>query len=176
MNKTRNIWHSLNEVPDFKRGEDGVLKIMLTDGQEIHQMWRCTEENFKYMHLYWYGVKAWAYYSDLLPSKQELPDEVICAYNFVDDSEKIHQWLFRDSLRLIGTSNFKWQDEYTDEDRFSITLERSCDRQGKVCIKITYSNNTVEMCSIDGDPCGFVRQFVEKRHIRVIPPTIKKED
>ena len=174
MNETKQIWHTLTEVPDFSRSKDGILRIMLTDGKEMHPMENCTEDNFKYMHLYYYGAKAWAYYGDLLPDKVAEEPERISAYEFVGDSEKIYKWLFSDNLRLIGTANFKYGDEITEQDNFIITIERSTDRYDNDCISMGHprdngSNYGVNI-TVEGEPQEFVRRLVEERHIRVIPP------
>lgn len=175
MNETKQIWHSLAEMPDFSRSKDGILRLMLTNGKEMQPMGNCTEDNFKYMHLYYYGAKAWAYYGDLLPDKVAEEPERISAYEFVGDSEKIYKLLFSDNLKLIGTANFKYGDEITEQDNFIITIERSTDRYGKDCISLKYprdyGNDLSGNITIEGEPQEFVRRLVEERCIRVIPPT-----
>ena len=173
--KTRNTWHSLAEVPDFSRSKDGILRIMLTNGKEMQPMGNCTEDNFKYMHLYYYGAKAWAYYGDLLPDETDEPPVATEAYEFVGDSEKIYHWLFNDNLKLIGTGNFKYGDEVTDEDKYIITIWRDGDRYDNDCIRIAYTDRKDFDYTIDGDPMEYVRRLVEERHIRVIAPTKKEE-
>ena len=180
MNETKQIWHSLAEVPDFSRSKNGILRIMLTDGKEMHPMDNCTKNSFKYMHLYYCGAKAWAYYGDLLPDKVTEEPERVSAYEFVGDSEKIYKWLFYDNLKLIGTANFKYGDEITEQDNFIITIERSTDRYGKDCISLGYprdnGDNYGGNISIEDDPQEFVRRLVEERHIRVIPPREQQAD
>jgi hypothetical protein len=178
MNETKQIWHSLAEVPDFSRSKDGILRIMLTDGKEMQPMDNCTEDNFKYMHLYYYGAKAWAYYGDLLPDKVTEEPERISAYEFVGDSEKIYKWLFSDNLKLIGIANFKYGDEITEQDNFIITIERSTNRCGEECISMGHpryndGNYGVDI-TVEGEPQEFMSRLVEERHIRVIPPTYIK--
>lgn len=175
MNETKQIWHSLTEVPDFSRSKDGILRIILTDGKEMHPMDNCTEDNFKYMHLYYYGAKAWAYYGDLLPDKVAEEPERISAYEFVDDSEKIYEWLFSDNLRLIGTANLRYGYEIGHDD-FIITIKRITNRRGEECIGLKYprdygSGDFSGKIAIEGEPQEFVRHLVEKLGIRVIPPT-----
>lgn len=178
MNETKQIWHSLAEVPDFSRSKDGILRIMLTNGKEMHPMDNCTEDNFKYMHLYYYGANAWAYYSDLLPGKVAEEPERVSAYEFVGDSEKIYKWLFSDNLNLIGIANFKYGDGITEQDNFIITIERSTDRYGNDFISLCHprdnGSNYGGNITIEGEPQEFVRRLVEERHIRVIPPTYIK--
>jgi len=175
MNETKQIWHSLAEVPDFSRSKDGILRIMLTNGKEMHPMDNCTEDNFKYMHLYYYGAKAWAYYGDLLPDKVAKEPERVSAYEFVGDSKNIYKWLFSDNLELIGVANFKYGDEITEQDNFIITIERSTNRRGEECISLKYprgyGSNLSGNFTIEGEPQEFVNRLVEERHIRVIPPT-----
>jgi len=175
MNETKQIWHSLAEVPDFSRSKDGILRIMLTNGKEMHPMDNCTEDNFKYMHLYYYGAKAWAYYGDLLPDKVAEEPERSSAYEFVDDSEKIYKWLFSDNLKLIGIANLKFGDKITEQDNFIITIEQSAGGIDKADISLEYprdnGNNYGGNITVEGDPQEFVSRLVEERHIRVIPPT-----
>lgn len=178
MNETKQIWHSLAEMPDFSRSKDGILRIMLTDGKEMHPMNNCTEDNFKYMHLYYYGAKAWAYYGDLLPDKVAEEPERISAYEFVGDSEKIYKWLFSDNLKLIGIANFKYGDEITEQGNFIITIERSTNRSGEECISLKYpqeyGGDLGGNITIEGESQEFVRRLVEERCIRAIPPTYIK--
>lgn len=175
-----NVWKGLNCNPSFSY-QNETVDVLFSDGEEVRQVRKCTEDVFAAIESIFPGVRIWTYTSNVLPPLEKTRPVRMDREAYRQESEPapIMEWL-ADGLKLIATATQELDGYRVDNAICSLEAEYKGKGKG-YDLTITNTRGRQEKIELAADVEVALKQMagiISEKNLKVMAPqcAFEKED